>query len=508
MLRSDKHPRLPALARQQAGMSILVIDDDPEIRSSVGMFLQARGHMVYEAADGFVGMKVLRREAVDIVITDVKMPGMDGFEVLREVKRLSPDTEVIVITAFSEVEHAFRAMRDGAFDFFTKPFKVEELNASLQRTMRYQTLHREKNRMQARLERINTESRQRFGLAAIVGESGAICDVREQIRQVCQSGDTTVLICGETGTGKELVARAIHTEGARAGGPFVPVNCSAVPEALFESEFYGHERGAFTDARRARKGHFEQADGGTLFLDEIGDMDPGMQTKLLRTLEEKRFRRVGGSREVAVDVRVVSATNRDLSGMVREGVFREDLFYRLNVFTIRVPLLRERLEDILPLAQYFLSRYAEEMRKSIRGFAPEAVALLEVYPFPGNVRELNNTIERAAILCGNGQVRADHLQDLTVGAGGLSDSRRQTAPACAGAPAGRPAPCEAEGPPAALDVVGVESLNLAALERQAVGEAIRRCDGNQTRAAGLLGISRNTLRRRIKAYDLVEGSAF
>ncbi len=286
----------------------------------------------------------------------------------------------------------------------------------------------------------------------------------------------------------------------------MPVNCSAVPEALFESEFYGHERGAFTDARRARKGHFEQADGGTLFLDEIGDMDLGMQTKLLRTLEEKRFRRVGGSREVAVDVRVVSATNRDLSGMVREGVFREDLFYRLNVFTIRVPLLRERSEDILPLAQYFLSRYAEEMRKSIQGFAPEAVALLKAYPFPGNVRELNNTIERAAILCGNGQVRADHLQDLTAGAGGLSDSRRQTVPACAGAPAGRPAPCEADGLPAALDVVGVESLNLAALERQAVGEAIRRCDGNQARAARLLGISRNTLRRRIRAYDPVEGS--
>ena len=341
-----------------------------------------------------------------------------------------------------------------------------------------------------------------------MGESRAICEVREQVRQVCQSGDTTVLICGETGTGKELVARAIHTESARAGGPFVPVNCSAVPEALFESEFYGHEQGAFTDARRARKGHFEQADGGTLFLDEIGDMDLGMQRKLLRTLEEKCIRRVGGSREVAVDVRVVSATNRDLSGMVREGVFREDLFYRLNVFTIRVPLLRERLEDILPLAQYFLSRYAEEMRKSIQGFAPEAVALLEAYPFPGNVRELNNTIERAAILCGNGQVRADHLQDLTAGAGGLSDSRRQTAPACAGAPAGRHAvPCEAEGLPATLDVAGVESLNLAALERQAVGEAIRRCDGNQTRAARLLGISRNTLRRRIKAYGLVEGAA-
>ena len=198
-----------------------------------------------------------------------------------------------------------------------------------------------------------------------------------------------------------------------------------------------------------------------------------------------------------MNVRVVSATNRDLSGMVREGVFREDLFYRLNVFTIRVPLLRERLEDILPLAQYFLSRYAEEMRKSIQGFAPEAVALLETYPFPGNVRELNNTIERAAILCGNGQVRADHLQDLTAGAGGLPESCGQTVPA----------PCEGDGLPAAPDVAGVESLNLAALERQAVGEAIRRCDGNQARAARLLGISRNTLRRRIKAYDLVEGSA-
>ena len=234
-------------------------------------------------------------------------------------------------------------------------------------------------------------------------------------------------------------------------------------------------------------------------MDEIGDMDPGMQTKLLRTLEEKRIRPVGGGREIAVDVRVVSATSRDLPEMVCEGAFREDLFYRLNVFAIRVPLLRERPEDILPLAQHFLSRYAEEMCKSIQRFAPEAVALLKAYPFPGNVRELNNTIEQAAILCGNGQVRADHLRYLMAGESGLFDSRRQTADA---------APCEADGLPAAMDVAGTESLNLATIERQAVGEAIRRCDGNQSRAARLLGISRNTLRRRIKAYNLVEGAAF
>ena len=331
----------------QVSMTILVIDDDAHIRSSIGKFLIARGHTVIEAANGERGVAVVESQAVDIVITDVKMPGMDGFEVLWQVRSVAPEIEVIVITGVKESEHAFRALRAGAFDFFSKPFKVEDLNAAIQRTVRYQTLRKETRRMQARLDHYLVQERARSGLNAIIGESEAVVKMKAQILQVAVTDHTTVLIVGETGTGKELVARAVHNESDRASGPFVPVNCSAIPEKLFESAFLGHTKGAFTDATADQKGHFELAHEGTLFLDEIGDMPLEMQVRLLRTLEERCIRPVGSSDEIPVDVRVVAATNRSLTAAVEEGTFREDLYYRLNVFTIQVPPLRERPGDVL-----------------------------------------------------------------------------------------------------------------------------------------------------------------
>ena len=474
------------------GVTALVIDDDPAFLRSVGNYLQARDYRVLPAGGGAEGLEILRREAVDIVITDVMMPDMDGFQVLREAKAVSPGTEVIMITGYGDVERAVRAMREGAFDFFTKPFKAQDLGAALQRTVRFQALRREKDRYRERLDRLGSEARQQYGLSAIVGGSPAIREVRRLIEQVCQAGDTTVLVCGETGTGKDMVARAVHYESARAGGPFVAVDCSAVPAALVESAFYGYEKGAFTDAKGSRKGHFELADGGTLFLDEIGDMDVGMQAKLLRTLEERRVRRVGGGREIPVDVRVVSATNRDLSLEMDRGRFREDLYYRLNAFSIRMPPLRERREDILPLAQFFLDRYARELRKPVEGFTPQAEPLLETHAFPGNIRELRNLIERAVILCGDNRIGANDLRfdRREVSEGGMTKAGDLGAPPQGWDLRQTLRDCPPGG------------LNLAVFEEEILREALRRSNGNQVQAAKLLGISRDALRRRMLRHNL------
>ena len=461
---------------EQVSMTVLVIDDDAYIRTAIGKFLIARGHTVIEAANGERGVEVVESQAVDIVITDVKMPGVDGFEVLRRVRSVSPETEVIVITGVKEAENAFRALREGAFDFFNKPFKVEELHAAIQRTVRYQVLRKEKNRVQDRLDQLVAQERERSGLSALIGESEAVAKMKAQIQQVAATDNTTVLIVGETGTGKELVARAVHSESGRAGGPFVAVNCSAIPDNLFESAFFGHKKGAFTDAKADQQGHFELADGGTLFLDEIGDMPLEMQVRLLRTLEDRRIRPVGSSREIEMDVRVVAATNRVLSAAVREGSFREDLYYRLNVFAIQAPPLRERMGDVLFLARHFLANYARDLRKPAMSFSKEAEALLQQQVFPGNVRMLKNAVERAAILCGDGEIEADDLGfDAEEPIGDSSVDRM---------------------------VQSLSDMNLPAVERAMLREALRRTEGNQVQAAALLGISRMVLRSRMKRYGL------
>ncbi len=466
---------------EQVSMTVLVIDDDAYIRSSIGKCLIARGHTVIEAADGEKGVEVVESQAVDIVITDVKMPGMDGFEVFRQVQSVAPETEVIVITGVKESENAFRALREGAFDFFTKPFKVEELLAAIRRTVRYQALRKEKDRVQARLDRMEAQERERSGLSALIGESEAVVRMKAQIQQVAATDHTTVLIVGETGTGKELVARAVHSESDRAGGPFVPVNCSAIPGGLFESAFFGHKKGAFTDANADQKGHFELADGGTLFLDEIGDMPLEMQVRLLRTLEERCIRPVGSSREIAVDVRVVAATNRVLGVAVREGSFREDLYYRLNVFAIQVPPLRERVGDVLFLARHFLAGYARDLRKPLMGFSKEAEDLLQQQVFPGNVRMLKNAVERAAILCGGREIDADDLcfELFEIGPGGDRGVEQM------------------------VQSLPGDQMSLSASERALLREALRRTGGNQVQAAALLDVSRMVLRSRMKRYGLL-----
>ncbi|MBT4497833.1 MAG: sigma-54-dependent Fis family transcriptional regulator [Gemmatimonadetes bacterium] len=470
------------MSAAQNQLRILLVDDDDDVRRTLGDYLRGRDHRVVLSGSGERGLEILQGEKVDIVITDMRMSGMDGFELLAAVREGWPGIEVIVITAYGDVEGAVRAMREGAFDYFTKPFEVHDIAASLQRTARFQSLRRENERFRERLDRLGAEGRRRYGLEAIIGESQVIGQVKELVAQVAGTEGTTVLLVGETGTGKELVARAIHYESARARGPFVAVDCSAVPQTLIENAFYGHVKGAFTDAREAGKGYFEMADGGTLFLDEIGDMDPAMQTRLLRTLEERRVRRLGGAEEIAVDVRVVSATNQDLLQATAEGRFRQDLFYRLNTFTIRIPPLRERPEDILPLARHFLERFGREMRKSIAGFGDRAQSLLAAHPFPGNVRELRNTVERAVILC-----REDR-----VGEAQLVFERAEGREEVSSAPA--PVRQAEEG----------ESLNLAEAEERLIRRALQSCAGNKAGAARLLGISRDALRRRVERYGIEE----
>lgn len=460
-------------------LSLLVIDDDPHLLRSIGRFLDGQGYAVALVGTAADGVAALHKETFDIVITDVRLPDKDGFEVLHEVQRLTPLTDVILITGHREIETAFRAMREGAFDFFTKPLKVEELNASLQRTLRFRALRRENRRIQQQLARVDETARQRYGLPSMIGESVVMQEVKTRIDQVCQGDGTTVLVVGETGTGKELVARAIHTESGRNGGPFVPVDCSAISRELFESEFFGHVKGAFTGADVDRVGHFEAADGGTLFLDEIGDMDLEMQRRLLRVLEERQVRRVGASSVMDVNVRVVSATNRDLSTAVQEGMFREDLLYRLNPVTIQVPPLRNRQADILPLAYHFFQRYVRELRKPLKGFSDDAQAMLLAHHFPGNIRELRNAIERAVLLCQSDTIRGSDL-DLNGSVGVQIDS--------------------------GIDAVVTndldKDLDLVKMEKRMIVEALKRADGKKVEAARLLGISRNALSRRMGQYKI------
>ena len=445
---------------------IVVVDDESAQRELIGGFLRKQGHEIFLAASGPEALTHVRDRQVDLVLSDCRMPGMSGPELLLGIKAVNPEIPLILMTAYGTVETAVEAMKNGAADYLTKPLDLEELLVRLARVTEQTRLRSEVRDLQQRLV-------ERHRLEGIIGESGWMQEVLALVKRVAPS-NATVLIRGESGTGKELIARAIHHNSRRASGPLVSLNCAALPEQLLESELFGHERGAFTGAVAQRKGRFEAADGGSIFLDEIGDLSSTLQVKLLRVLQEREFERVGGTRTIAVDVRVLAATHRDLEQAMREESFREDLYYRLNVVAIQIPPLRERREDIPLLLDHFLRKFAEKNRRDVTGLTAAARDALLKYDYPGNVRELENLVERAVLLC-RGQVI--DLEDLPATA---HPGQRS---------AGQPLP---------RDLPGV----LADIERQAIESALARSGGIQTQAAEALGISERVLRYKMKKYGL------
>src|SRR5215203_553032 len=381
---------------------ILVADDHVSLRRGIVRALTDAQHDVDEAANGNIAIEKLHEGSYDVVLSDLKMGGSDGMDVLRTAKAMHPSTAVILMTAFGSIHTAVEAMKVGAFDFVQKPFEIEEMELKVDKAIAHRRLKHE-------IEYLRHTQQDIYDFDRIVGASGALQRVLDIVKKVAKS-NTTVLIRGETGTGKELIAGATHHNSLRNNRNFVKVNCAALQENLLESELFGHEKGAFTGADKQRIGRFEQADGGTLFLDEIGDMSANTQAKILRVLQEHEFERLGGTRTLRVDVRLIAATNRDLPAMVQAGQFREDLYYRLNVVSIEMPPLRERKDDIVPLAMSFIRRFAGELKKKIDGLEPEAQKLLMRYNWPGNIRELENTIERAILLADGTHITTEDLR--------------------------------------------------------------------------------------------------
>jgi len=445
--------------------TLLVADDDPGLRESLERTLTRAGYRVVVASDGRAALERLQAGGLDLVLTDLKMPGLTGREVLRAAKALSPDVDVIVLTAFGTVEEAVNAMKAGAYDFITKPFRGEQLLKVVAKALERRALIEENRALQKQLDDLRAKGQ-------IIGVSPAFRRTMTLVEQVADSS-ATVLIQGESGTGKELVARAIHERSPRRAGPFVAVNCAALPETLLESELFGYEKGAFTGASNRKDGRFELADGGTLFLDEIADLSLVTQPKILRVLQEGEFERLGATKTVRVDVRIVAATNQDVAQMVRERKFREDLYYRLNVITVVVPPLRDRRGDVRLLAQHFLRVYAAKNNRKLDGFTDEAIERLEAYAWPGNVRELENVIERAVVLAREGRIDASDLPEEVAGV--------------------KPPPRDA-----ILELVGTP---LAEIEQRLLDETLRITGGNKTQAAKLLGIDVRTVARKLERRD-------
>jgi DNA-binding NtrC family response regulator len=452
---------------------ILVVDDEKLIRWSVGERLQRDGFEVISAESGEQALDLIAANVPDLMLLDVRLPGLDGLATLQRALSIHPDLAVLMMSAHSTVDIAVEAMKHGAVDFLVKPFPFQALDAAVQRALAT-------TRTRRQIAALTAERRGGAdALAAIVGRSAAVDHVRSMTARLAASEATTVLIEGESGSGKEVVARAIHFGSARADRPFMQVNCAALPEHLLESELFGHERGAFTDAHTQKRGLFESADGGSVLLDEIGDLPAGGQAKLLRLLESKTFRRVGGVTELRADVRVIAATNVDLEERVSDGRFRADLFFRLNVVRIRVPPLREHPEDIPLLTAHFVARFNQEMKRQVRGVSTSAMDQLAAYQWPGNVRELRNVVERAFILHASAdELRPEHLPPEL--RGGAVPPRKE-----------KPAP-----------QVPAEGLVLDDVEKRLIAEALERAAGNQSKAARLLGISRDTLRYRLKKHGL------
>ncbi|HEY8369394.1 MAG TPA: sigma-54 dependent transcriptional regulator [Thermodesulfobacteriota bacterium] len=467
---------------------ILIVEDNAGLRAGISRALREAGHDAVEAPDGESALERLQEGSFDLVLTDMRMGEVSGLDVLRAARRANESTLVIVMTAYGTIQGAVEAMREGAYDFLQKPFDLAEIELKVTRALEHRRLDQQVQTFQ--------EERQRWYVDRLIAPGPALQQVLQVVNKVASS-NATVLITGETGTGKEMIAGALHYGGVRAKHPFVKVNCAAIPDTLLESELFGHEKGAFTGADRPRIGRFEQADRGTLFLDEIGDMSPGTQSKLLRVLQSKEFERLGGNRTIRVDVRIVAATHRDLPALVREGRFRDDLFYRLNVVSLRIPPLRERPDDIVPLAHHFLERYAAELKKRVKHLTLDAEALLRRHPWPGNVRELQNVMERMTLLVDGDAITARDLSaalgEAPMGPGALGSG---VPPARNGAGAGAAAPAAPAQPPRE------RSLRLDELEREAILEALERSGWVQKDAAALLGISLRAMNYRVKALGI------
>jgi DNA-binding NtrC family response regulator len=450
----------PNAAAARPHLKILVVDDEAIVRDSLGGWFREDGHAVDTAADAREALRLVDRNGYDIALVDIKMPGIDGLELQSRMSAVRPDLTIIIMTAYASVESAVKALKGGAYDYITKPFDPDELSHLIRRAGEHLSLRAENLRLKRSLQAVAAPS-------PIIGQSAPIRRVIDQIQAVAPT-DATVLITGKSGTGKELVARAIHAASPRHYDPLVIVNCGALAEGILESELFGHEAGAFTGARYRRKGKFEAADGGTIFLDEVGDITPRVQVELLRVLEEKKVTRLGGNTPVPVDFRVIAATNKDLQAMTAAGEFREELYWRLNVFTIEIPALRERPGDIPLLAEHFLERFCQAMSRRPLALSPAALEALNTYSWPGNVRELQNAIERAVVVASPPLIEVKDLPDWVTDGG----------PARPGAG------------------------SLAEMEKAHIAAVLRLTGWNITRAARILEVDRVTLYNKIRKYDL------
>ncbi len=453
---------------------ILVVDDEELIRWSLEQNLKEEGYATLTAATGEEALKLVRDELPDLVFLDLQLPGIGGMEVLPKIKEINKDIIVIIITALGVVEMVVRAMKLGAYDYINKPFNLDEVSIIVEKAMETVKLRKE-------VATLRAEQSKQFNPVNIIGIDPRMKQVMTMVEKVAKSDSTTVLITGESGTGKELIAKSIHNHSARASEPFMAVNCAALPENLLESELLGHERGAFTDAKSMKKGLFEMADGGTLFLDEIGDMPLGMQAKILRVLEDKIIRRLGGVKDILVDVRIISATNKDILAAIEEGAFRSDLYYRLQVIPIKLAPLRERPGDIMPLVLHFIEQFNAEFNKGVKGVSKMAERFLGDYSWPGNVRELRNVIERAIILENEDTLLVEHLPLEIVAMG------------------------KKRVPQSSLEItLPAGGISMEAVEKNLIQQALSITGGNQSKAARKVGLGIDAFRYRMKKFGLLQ----